>query len=118
MSPTPVLTFPHFRRAVALALVLTALSAAQDKRLTVSGPHGAFSVPVIEREGKDYVSLIEVLIPLGDTTAKPDGKKWKLRFSGTDSEFKAGSDNPFAAASVVIDRPLTLKGYNVVIRPQ
>jgi hypothetical protein len=32
--------------------------------------------------------------------------------------FKAGSDNTFAGASVVLDRPCTLKGYQSVIRKQ
>ena len=32
--------------------------------------------------------------------------------------FRAGSDNPFAASSVTIDRAMTLKGVDVRIRPQ
>ncbi|MFQ6091789.1 MAG: C10 family peptidase [bacterium] len=32
--------------------------------------------------------------------------------------FKAGSDNTFSSATLVIDRPLTLKGYSVTIRKE
>lgn len=32
--------------------------------------------------------------------------------------FKAGSDNTFSAATLVIDRPFTLRGHDVVIRKE
>ena len=32
--------------------------------------------------------------------------------------FKAGTGNTFSSASLVLDRPLTLKGYNVTIQKQ
>jgi hypothetical protein len=38
--------------------------------------------------------------------------------SGATLIFKAGSDNPFSGSSVTIDRPMTLKGIDVTIRPQ
>lgn len=37
---------------------------------------------------------------------------------GTTLIFKAGSNNTFVAASLIVDRPLTLKGKNVTIRKQ
>jgi hypothetical protein len=38
--------------------------------------------------------------------------------SGATLIFQAGSDNPFAGASVTLNRPMTLKGVDVTIRPQ
>ena len=38
--------------------------------------------------------------------------------SGATLIFQAGSDNPFAGTSVVLNRPLTLKGVDVLVRPE
>jgi N-acetylmuramoyl-L-alanine amidase len=85
-----VLNLVHLRRALAVAVAVAALGLAQENRVAVVAPQGAFSVPVVERDGKEYVRLLELLRPLGDATAKADGKKWKLRFAGAEGEFKAG----------------------------
>ena len=63
---------------------------AEDKRIAVFSPQTSFTLPVIAREGRDYVGLVEVLEPLGDVSAKLDGGKWKLRFDQRDAEFTNG----------------------------
>lgn len=79
-----------YSRALALLLAFASLTVAQEKRLAVISPQGAFSVTVIERDGKDYISLLDLLQPLGAALARHDGDKWKLRFESADAEFKQG----------------------------
>ncbi len=87
---TPVLKPVQLRRAIAMFLIVAALGFAQEKVLTISSPQGGFVVTVLEREGKEYVSLFDILQPLGATAARQDGDKWKLRFDSTESEFRSG----------------------------
>ena len=63
---------------------------AEEKRIAVFSPQTSFTLPVIAREGRDYVGLVEVLEPLGDVSAKMEGGKWKLRFVQRDAEFTNG----------------------------
>ncbi len=81
-----------WNHAVAIVLTIAALtaSAADDKRLSVYTPQTSFSVNVLEREGSEYVALLDVLASLGSASARQEGDKWKLQFNKTDSEFKDG----------------------------
>ena len=77
-----------FVTAVFVASVCPAL--AEDKRLMTFSPQTAFTLSVTERDGHDYVGLVEVLEPLGTVTATKDGVKWKLHFDLRDAEFLNG----------------------------
>jgi N-acetylmuramoyl-L-alanine amidase len=77
--------------ALAIAWVtLSCPSYAQDKRIMIFSPLTGFSVPVVERQGHDYVGLVDVLEPLGTVAATRDGTKWKLRFERRNGEFISG----------------------------
>lgn len=76
--------------AVILAIAALAATAADDKRLTVYAPQRSYSVAVQDRAGREYVSLLDLVTPLGAARAETDGDKWKLRFNGAESEFKIG----------------------------
>ena len=73
--------------ALALSNVASA-QGAQDKRIAIFSPLTSFTLPVVSREGRDYVGLVEVLEPLGTVAATREGAKWKLRFNLLDSEFQ------------------------------
>jgi N-acetylmuramoyl-L-alanine amidase len=75
---------------VAFLLLLAPAAPAAEKRISVYSPQTSYSLPVLEREGRDYVGLLEVLEPLGNVGAIPNGKKWKLRFNQADAEFTDG----------------------------
>ena len=60
------------------------------KLLAVYSPTANYSLPVSERNGGDYVGLLEVLEPLGAVTAKADGRSWKVRYNNLDGEFADG----------------------------
>src|SRR5205807_1819040 len=49
-----------------------------------------YSLPVVDRGGREYVGLLEVLDPLGRVSASIEGQHWKLRYNNIDSDFVAG----------------------------
>ncbi len=76
--------------AVLLALVLALSGFADEKRLSVYSGAASYSLTVREKNGLDYVGLLDVLQPLGQVSARTDGRVWRLNFNGADSEFTPG----------------------------
>lgn len=73
-----------------LSLLLTA--AADDERhISVYSTAATYTLPVIVREGRDYVGLLEILDPLGAVNAETAGKQWKVRYNRVTVEFASGS---------------------------
>ncbi len=91
-------------RLTAPALVLVALIAhfaiihgQNADQLTVYSPQTNYSVPLLDVKGQPYVGLVDLFEPLGDIEAKPDGKKYKLRFTpagghAVEAQFNEGKD--------------------------
>src|ERR1700686_2645502 len=93
---------PRRRSAVASALfllsalLLSALllsGAAPDKHLSVYSVAANYSLPIVQREGRDYVGLLELLEPLGKVSAKVDGGRWRLRYNNVEGDFQAGKSH-------------------------
>ncbi len=76
--------------AALFALVLAGSSFADEKRLSVYSGAASYSLTVREKNGLDYIGLLEILQPLGPVRARTDGRVWRLNFSGVDSEFTPG----------------------------
>jgi len=79
--------------AFSLVLVVSALllsAATPEKHLSVYSVAANYSLPLVQRDGRDYVGLLELLEPLGRVTAKTDGSKWRLRYNNVEGEFQAG----------------------------
>jgi N-acetylmuramoyl-L-alanine amidase len=72
------------------ALVLCGAALAEEKRIAIFSPLTSFTLPVMERDNRDFVGLVEVLEPLGTVAATKEGSKWKLRFEQHDAEFLNG----------------------------
>lgn len=70
---------------VALALPLS--SAAPEKRLSVYSTVANYSLPIVQRQGHDYIGLLELLEPLGTVSAKSDGLHWHLHYNNILGEF-------------------------------
>jgi len=75
---------------VIAAVVLLAWLGPEEKRISIYSNAANYSLPVLARNGQEYVGLLEVLEPLGSVTAKAEGAKWKLRYNKIQSEFTAG----------------------------
>jgi N-acetylmuramoyl-L-alanine amidase len=102
----------------ALVLLLLSVRAAEEKRLAVYSPQGTYWVSVVEREGKDYVKLTELLQPLGSLTAKWEGHKWKVRFQAAgqnevEAEFRVGKRKAKVESKTVdLRSPFLAEGEN------
>lgn len=66
--------------AAAIAHVSSVRAQSSDQ-LVVYSPQTSYSVPLLDVNGLTYVGLVDLLEPLGSIDAKPDGKKYKLRFT-------------------------------------
>ncbi len=71
-------------------LLVAAAPPAEEKRISIYSTVANYSLPVVERDARDYVGLLEILEPLGSVSAKQDRDRWKLRFKDIDGEFSAG----------------------------
>jgi N-acetylmuramoyl-L-alanine amidase len=76
---------------VALLSIALLLSAAPtDKHLSVFSTAANYSLPIVQREGRDYVGLLELLDPLGAVSAKSDPPRWRIHYNNTLGDFTAG----------------------------
>lgn len=64
---------------LALLLLLGFSRAAEEKKLAVYSPQTNFTVPVFDHEGREYVSLIDLVDPFGRAELGPDKKRWRLK---------------------------------------
>jgi N-acetylmuramoyl-L-alanine amidase len=76
--------------AIFLACAAVVSGAPEEKRLAVYSSTANYSLPVTERNGADYIGLLEILQPLGTVSARADGRVWRLRYNDVESEFTAG----------------------------
>jgi N-acetylmuramoyl-L-alanine amidase len=77
--------------AVLFAFVLVGSGFADEKRLTVYSGATSYSLTVREKNGTNYVGLLEILQPLGSVSARLDGQAWRLTYNSSDSEFTPGN---------------------------
>ena len=96
VSPV-VRSHPNGAMLVALIAHYAIVHAQSPDQLTVYSPQTSYSVPLLDQEGQPYAGLVELLEPLGSIDAKPDGKKYKLRFTRrvarqVEAQFNDGKD--------------------------
>jgi len=94
-SPRGRILPPHARAILISAPILLAaillLAAVPEKHLSVYSTAANYSLPVVQRDRRDYVGLLEVLEPLGKVSAKFDGQRWRLRYnSRVEGDFFVG----------------------------
>ncbi|MGA8493374.1 MAG: N-acetylmuramoyl-L-alanine amidase [Terriglobales bacterium] len=86
----PVRAAGAFAAAIFLASTLLLYSAPEEKRITIYSNAANYSLPVLDRDGDEYVGLLEVFEPLGAVSARANGNHWKFRYYDVESEFTAG----------------------------
>jgi N-acetylmuramoyl-L-alanine amidase len=79
-----------FTAAVVLATTLLVFGVPEEKRVSIYSTAANYSLPVLERNGDEYVGLLEVFEPLGTVSAKASGPHWKFRYNDVENEFTAG----------------------------
>jgi N-acetylmuramoyl-L-alanine amidase len=75
---------------LAALIFLGATPSGDEKRISIYSTVATYALPVVDRNGREYVGLLEILEPLGRVNARAEGQRWKLRFNELDSEFVAG----------------------------
>ncbi len=73
-----------------LAWAILVAGAPTDKHLAVYSVAANYSLPLVQREGRPYVGLLEVLEPLGKVSAKSEGKSWRLHYNNVEGDFQVG----------------------------
>lgn len=94
--PPPPRRRPTVRTPLGVALVLLFVflllqAAAPEKHLAVYSTAANYSLPIVVRESRDYVGLLELLDPLGTVSAKSDPPRWRLHYNNILSDFADGS---------------------------
>ncbi len=70
-----------------LATLLLTGNAAEQKQLAIFSVAANYYVPVVEREGRDYVGVVEMLDPLGTVSAQSQGSRWTAHYNDATVEF-------------------------------
>ncbi len=82
--------------AVFILITLCAVplsGAPPEKHLSVYSTVANYALPLVQRDGRDYVGLLELLEPLGPVNAKADGPRWRLRYNNKmEGDFQAGKN--------------------------
>ena len=85
---------PRGRKSAAILvfglILLAAALPNEEKHISVYSNVATYTLPILDRDGREYVGLLEILEPLGRVSAGPEGRHFKLRFNDLDSEFEAG----------------------------
>ena len=77
---------------MALCCALGVSGAAPEQQLTVYTAKTSYSLPVIDRGGKPYISVTDLLLPLGASQPTAKGKDWRTSLNKTDVRLTEGKD--------------------------
>src|SRR6476646_6682721 len=78
---------------VALCCALGVSASSPEQQLTVYATQTTYSLPVLDRGGKAYISLADLLSPLGSSSQPiTKGKDWRISFNKMDLRITEGKD--------------------------
>lgn len=84
------LSWPLGILALVLAAVVGTAPQVQEKQLSVYAPVATYTLPVLDRSGREYVGLLELLEPLGRVSTQNSGGRWGIRYNSVEGSFAAG----------------------------
>lgn len=73
-----------------LLLAATLSAAPAERHLTIYSTAANYSLPIVQRDGRDYVGLLELLDPLGSVSARADQHRWRIHYNNVLGEFTDG----------------------------
>jgi N-acetylmuramoyl-L-alanine amidase len=77
---------------VALCCALVVSAAGPEQQLTVYTAQTTYSLPVVDRGGKSYISITDLLSPLGASQPIARGKDWRTTLNKMDLRLTDGKD--------------------------
>jgi N-acetylmuramoyl-L-alanine amidase len=82
---------PYLLIPILLFLAVLLLSAAApEKHLSIYSTAANYSLPIIQRQGHDYIGLLELLDPLGTVSAKSTPPRWRIHYNNILGDFTVG----------------------------
>ncbi len=102
---------------VLISCALLLLMADPAKQLTVYTPQTSYSMEVLERQGQMYISLLDLLGPLGITIAPPRGNTWTVELNKVEARFTEGKDTARIRGSTVDLGGIVLAENNRILVP-
>jgi N-acetylmuramoyl-L-alanine amidase len=94
---------------VALCCAFAVSVAAPEQQLTVYTAQSSYSLPVLDRVGKPYVYVTDLLSPLGATKPTLKGKEWRLELNKAETRLTSGKDK-----ATIRGKPIDLGGKVLV----
>jgi N-acetylmuramoyl-L-alanine amidase len=73
--------------------VLLVSGAAPEKHLSIYSSAANYSLPIVQRQGHEYIGLLELLDPLGTVSAKFVSPRWRLHYNNVLGEFVVGKSH-------------------------
>src|SRR5271167_3792045 len=73
-----------------LLAVLLLSAAPPEKHLSVYSTAANYSLVIVQRQGRDYVGLLELLDPLGTVSAKSEPPRWRIHYNNILGDFAEG----------------------------
>jgi N-acetylmuramoyl-L-alanine amidase len=67
--------------------VLLVSAAAPERHLSIYSSAANYSLPIVRREGRDYIGLLELLDPQGTVSAKSEPPRWRLHCNNILGDF-------------------------------
>ena len=73
-----------------LFVLILQAGSADEKRIAIYGSSTNYILPVVDRNGHEYVGLLEIIEPLGAVNSHTDGLHWKIRYRDVEADFTNG----------------------------
>jgi N-acetylmuramoyl-L-alanine amidase len=73
--------------------VLLLSAAAPEKHLSIYSTAANYSVPIVQRQGREYIGLLELLDPLGTVSAKSELPRWRIHYNNILGDFTVGQSH-------------------------
>src|SRR5579864_2141110 len=95
----------QFTAMVGLSLIAYCLflvaAPTEPQLLSVYAPQTRYTLPVTEIDGRKYVSLIELIVPLTSPELRAQGKRWKLRIPDPKNSGRTTVEAEFLEGSTI-----------------
>ena len=72
--------------------VMPISGAAPEQQLTVYAAQASYSLPILERGGRPYIAVTDLLSPLGASSPQLKNKEWRLELNQSEARFTEGKD--------------------------
>lgn len=107
---------PLLLGVASLCCSLAIFSAAPEQQLTVYTAQNSYSLPVVEREGKPYIALADLLSPLGASTPALKNKEWRVQINKSEARLTEGKNKAVIRGNQIdLDGRVLVENQHVLV---